>query len=57
MSKAAKVVRFERQSLRDLIEAIEGRGPGARGVVAVLVDDAGHGHFRISGSLAQTMYF
>ena len=44
-----KVVRFERQSLRHLIDAIEERGPRAKGVVAITLDEEGRGQFRISG--------
>lgn len=44
-----KVVKFERASLGKLVAEIEERGPKAMGVVALIYDNDGHGHFRISG--------
>ena len=45
----AKVVDLERSSLRTLIDEIQERGPGARGVIGIVCENDGRAHFRISG--------
>lgn len=52
-----KVVAMERASLRELVEEIEKRGPAARGVIAIICDNDGPAHFRISGFTGKSSSF